>query len=138
MPAGRADVPGGSGAYFTDYVRDWNDGLGGMFGGANSPEVVTAHCYSWDHLRPYPERGDDNPVKMVDWIRGWSDTVSIKVTEAGINALPDDRGARYAEFGATVSDRTGGRCDSVCFYGLPDVEPDYPLRGIDVDALAAR
>lgn len=138
MPAGRPDVPGGSGGYFTDFVRDWGDGLGGMFAGPNSPDIATVHCYSWDYLRPYPERGDDNPYKMVDWVRGWSATISIKVTEAGINGLPDDRGWRYVEFGNGVSDYTGGRCDSVCFYGLPDVEPSYPLRGIDVDQLGAR
>lgn len=138
MPAGRPDVPGGSGSYFTDFVRDWGDGRGGMFGGPNAPEIVTAHCYSWDYLRPFPERGDDNPYKMVDWIRGWSDSVNIKITEAGINALPGDRGWRYVEFGNGVSGYTGGRCDSVCFYGLPDVEPAYPLGGADVDQLGAR
>lgn len=138
MPAGRADVPGGSGGYFTDFVRDWSDGLGGMFSGPYRPDIVTAHCYSWDYLRRYPGRGEDNPYKMVDYVRGWAPGFPLKITEAGINALPADRGYRYVEFGNGISSFTGGVCDSVCFYGLPDVEPSYPLRGSDVDQVGAR
>jgi len=61
---------------------------------------------------------------------GWNTWVSMKVTEAGIhdpNGQNWDRGYRYVEFGRTVANETAGQVDSVCFYGLPDVEDGYSI-----------
>jgi hypothetical protein len=117
-----------SGEYYDAFVRDHGDGLGGMFGGPYSPKIVTVHCYSDDYLRRYPERGERNPYKMIDYVRGWSTTVSMKVTEAGINiGGGSTRGSRYVEFGSSVAGQTGGQVDSTVFYGLPDVESPYSI-----------
>jgi hypothetical protein len=143
MPAGRwrnANDPNfgyaTSGQYFDAFVRDTGDGLGGMFGGPYSPRIVTAHCYSWDYLRRYPTRGEDNPYKMVDYVRGWSTSVSLKITEAGINMGGGwDRGSRYIEFGSSVANETAGQVDSVMFYGTPDVEAPYPIYEGEADRI---
>ncbi|MBO4204896.1 hypothetical protein [Micromonospora echinofusca] len=143
MPAGRWRNPNdpnfgysSSGAYFDAFVRDAGDGLGGMFHGPYSPKIITAHCYSWDHLRRYPSRGEDNPYKMVDYVRGWSTSVNMKITEAGINiAGGTDRGSRYVEFGSSIANETAGQVDSVIFYGLPDVELSYSIQAAEADRI---
>lgn len=133
MPAGRWAGDGTgfpfatSGAWFDAFVRDTGDGLGGMLGGPYQPDVATVHCYSWDHLRRYPDRGEQNPYKMIDYVRGWNSSISMKVTEAGIDGAKSDRGYRYVEFGSSVADQTSGQVDSVCFYGLPPAEREYGI-----------
>jgi hypothetical protein len=138
MPAGRWDIAGGSTWYFNEFVRDHGDGLGPMLTGHLRPDIATVHCYSHDRLCPNGGLGESNPFKMVDWVRGWNPNLPMKVTEAGINSRPGDRGHRYVEFGAVLASYTGGRADSVCFYGLPDVEDNYPLTYTDADQIASR
>jgi hypothetical protein len=133
MPAGRYAGDGtgfgfgSSGQWFDAFVRDTGDGLGPMFNGPYSPDIATVHCYSWDYLRRYPSRAEQNPYKMVDYVRGWSTSISMKVTEAGIDGNKSDRGYRYVEFGNSVGGETGGQVDSVCFYGLPPADRDYDI-----------
>jgi hypothetical protein len=140
MPAGRSNSKDpsfawSSGQYFDAFVRDTGDGLGGMFGGPYRPPIVTVHCYSWDYLRSYPTRGEDNPYKMIDYVRGWSSTVSMKVTEAGIDGYKSDRGYRYRDFGSRVGGETYGQIDSVCFYGLPPAEREYSIYEGEADQI---
>ncbi len=133
MPAGRwagdgtGFTFGSSGQWFDGFVRDSGDGLGPMFGGPYSPDIATVHTYSWDFLRRYPERGENNPYKMVDYVRGWSTSISMKITEAGIDGAKSDRGYRYVEFGNSVGGETAGQIDSVCFYGLPPADSEYDI-----------
>ncbi|HEY0640230.1 MAG TPA: hypothetical protein VGD67_21585, partial [Pseudonocardiaceae bacterium] len=136
MPAGRWDIPNGSTWYFNEFVRDHGDGLGPMLTGHLRPSIATVHCYAHDRL--CATGGESNPFKMVDWVRGWNPNMPMKVTEAGINSRPADRGHRYIEFGAKLAERTGNRADSVCFYGLPDVEDSYALSYTDADQIASR
>lgn len=138
MPAGRWDIPNGSGWYFSEFVRDHGDGLGAMLTGHLRPDIATVHCYAHDRLCPNPGAGEANPFKMVDWVRGWNPNLPMKITEAGINSRPANRGNRYVEFGALLASYTGGRADSVCFYGLPDVEDSYALSYTDADQVASR
>ncbi len=140
MPAGRyptAQDPfqWSSGQYFDTFVRDAGDGLGGLLGGPYAPPIITVHSYSWDYLERHPERGEDNPYKMIDYVRGWNSSVNMKITEAGINSAASDRGYRYANFGPSVANETGGQIDSVCFYGLPDVEDGYSIYEGEADQL---
>lgn len=142
MPAGRwknvhdSNFPfATSGQYFDAFVRDTGDGLGGLLTGPYRPQIATVHCYSWDYLNRYPTRGEDNPYKMIDYVRGWNSTISMKVTEAGINTTASDRGYRYRDFGNTVANQTAGQIDSVCFYGLPNVEDPYDLNTSQADQL---
>ncbi len=79
---------------------------------------------------------------MLDWVRGWSTTVRLKVTEAGINngALVD-RGQRYVEFVAQLEQRTGGQVDSVCYYALPrvnDRETAYNISRAEAEQIGTR
>lgn len=141
MPAGRwrnpndPNFPWSSGQYFDAYVRDTGDGLGGMLTGPYRPDVVTVHTYSWDYLRRFPERWDDNPYKMIDYVRGWNSTISMKITEAGIDGRKPDRGYRYVDFGRRIAGETNGQIDSVMFYGLPDVEAQYGILEAEADQL---
>ena len=142
MPAGRWRNPDdptfpfpSSGQYFDAFVRDTGDGLGGMLSGPYQPDVVTVHCYSSDYLRRYPWRTERNPYKMIDYVRGWNSRISMKVTEAGINTWASDRGYRYREFGSSVANETGGQIDSVCFYGLPNVEDPYDITRAEADQI---
>jgi hypothetical protein len=144
MPAGRwrnANDPSfqwSSGQYFDAFVRDTGDGLGNMIGSGYAPykpDVVTVHTYSWDYLYRYPGRGDDNPYKMVDYVRGWDPWVSMKITEAGIDGFKSDRGYRYRDFGQRIAGETAGQIDSVCFYGLPDVEAQYSIYEGEADQI---
>jgi hypothetical protein len=96
-------------SYFDAFVRDTGDGLGGMLDGPFKPDVVTVHCYSDDYLRLYRDRGERNPYKMIDYVRGWNSTISMKVTEAGINRVVSDRGARYRDFGTRVGNARSSR-----------------------------
>jgi len=138
MPAGRWDIPNGSTWYFNEFVRDHGDGLGPMLTGHLRPDIATVHCYAHDKLCSIPGRGEENPFKMVDWVRGWNPNIPMKITEAGINGRPGDRGHRYVEFGEVLAAYTGGRADSICFYGLPDVEDNYALSYTDADQVASR
>ena len=141
MPAGRwrnvndPNFPWTSGQYFDAFVRDTGDGLGGMLTGPYRPDVVTVHCYSWDYLRRYTSRGDNNPYKMIDYVRGWNSSISMKVTEAGIDGFKSDRRYRYRDFGQRVAGETYGQIDSVCFYGLPDVERQYSIYEGEADQI---
>ncbi len=146
MPAGRYAGDGSgfgfgtSGQWFDAFVRDTGDGLGGMFGGPYSPDIATVHCYSSDYLRRYPERGENNPYKMIDYVRGWSTSISMKITEAGIddpNRTISDRGYRYTQFGSSVGDETGGQIDSVCFYGLPPADREYDIWEGEADQIGS-
>jgi hypothetical protein len=144
MPAGRwagdgtGFTFGSSGAWFDAFVRDTGDGLGGMLGGPYQPDIVTVHCYSWDYIAPHPERGENNPYKMIDYVRGWNSGISMKVTEAGIddpNRQLTDRGYRYVQFGSRVAGDTGGQIDSVCFYGLPPADSEYDIYEGEADQI---
>ncbi len=136
MPAGRWNGDGtgftfgSSGDWFNGFVADAGDGLGAMLTGPYRPDIVTVHCYSWDWINPYPDRGENNPYKMVDYVRGWNSSISMKVTEAGIDnpgGAITDRGNRYVAFGTSVGDNTGGQIDSVCFYGIPPADASYGI-----------
>jgi hypothetical protein len=131
-------------AYFNDFVRDWNEGLGPLLTGPNQPDLVTVHCYNADRLCPMPQETIHNPYKMIDWVRGWTTSLNIKVTEAGIsntdlgNTGPYSRSWRYVEFAEEVGPNTGGQVDSVCFYGLPIVGSGYDIDGPFADEIGTR
>lgn len=133
--------------YFNAFVNDYaGDGLGNLLTGVNAPDVVTVHCYGATSLCR-----DDRvqPYKMIDWVRGYT-ARNIKVTESGINdneAYPAgvrDRGKRYVEFANKVAAPRaqlyggGGDLDSVCFYGLPDVEDFYEITEPFADEIGSR
>ena len=134
---------------FEAFNRDAHDGLGALLyspaagetHAPYAPDVVTVHCYGAATL--CPARGQPgNPWKVLDWVRGWSTTVRLKVTEAGINngALAD-RGQRYVEFVAQLEQLTGGQVDSVCYYALPrvnDRETAYNLSRAEAEQIGAR
>jgi len=68
---------------------------------------------------------------------------NIKITEAGIfdgaTVLPDSvRGPRYVEFAEKVGASGGGNLDSVCFYGLPEVDPGFQISGALADTIGSR
>lgn len=131
-------------AYFNDFVRDWNEGLGPLLTGPNRPDLVTAHSYNADRLCPMPQAGNSNPYKVISWVQGWTTSLNIKVTEAGIsnanlgNTGPNSRAWRYVEFAEELGPNTGGQVDSVCFYGLPNVGAPYEIDGPFADEIGTR
>ncbi|MFC5942084.1 hypothetical protein [Micromonospora harpali] len=141
MPAGRwagdgTGFTGSSGGYFDSFVRDTGDGLGGMLSGPYQPDVVTVHCYSSTYLKRGADGGGErNPYKMIDYVRGWNNRISMKVTEAGIDGAKSDRGYRYVSFGSSVANETAGQIDSVCFYGIPPAERQYGIGEGEADQI---
>lgn len=136
MPAGRWSgdgtgfTYGSSGSWFHSFVADAGDGLGGLLTGPYRPDIATVHCYSSNYITPNSGLGENNPYKMVDYVRGWNSSISMKVTEAGIDnptGAITDRGYRYVQFGTQIAPNTGGQVDSVCFYGIPPAERNYGI-----------
>jgi hypothetical protein len=72
---------------------------------------------------------------MIDYVRGWNHTISMKITEAGIDGRKSDRGYRYVDFGQRIAGETNGQIDSVMFYGLPDVEREYGILEGEADQI---
>jgi len=48
------------------------------------------------------------------------------------------RGPRYVEFAEKVGASGGGNLDSVCFYGLPQVEGVFAISGGLADTIGSR
>lgn len=76
--------------YFDAYMRDTGDGLGCMLystaaGCTNTPyapDGLGVHFYGYNNL----DRADGHaPYTTYDWVRGWSSTIPIYATEAGID-----------------------------------------------------
>ncbi len=141
----------GDPAYFDAYNRDAHDGLGAMFYSAAAnqtyapyaPDTITVHSYGTNTL--CPSSGEPtNPWRVLDYVRGWSTSINVKITEAGINdSSAPDRGNRYVEFVAKLDQITGGQVDSVCFYALPQVngnpvEAAYNIRAFEADQVGSR
>jgi hypothetical protein len=87
-PVGGAGYTGAQ--YFDAYMRDTGDGLGCMLystaaGCTNvpyAPDGLGVHFYGDNSL----DRNDSKaPYTVYDWVRGWSSTIPIYATEAGVN-----------------------------------------------------
>ena len=127
--------------YFNAFVLDPGDGLGNLLTGPYKPDLVTVHCYGYNTLC---RTDGDQPYKLIDWVRGWNGTINIKVTECGIGSTASDRPNQYVEFAEkvglpqTMTRGGGGNLDSVCFYGLPQVEDPYNIDGPFADVIGSR
>ncbi len=133
------------GSYFNAFVHDDPanpDNLGDMLLGGpsnlNTPDLVTVHCFGYDTLNP---NDGNEPYLLINRVRGVSQAINIKVTEAGIHTVltPSRRASLYVQFAESINANggagtDGGVVDSVCFHGLPEIgDADYNLsQGIAV------